>query len=135
MRDAHQPCALARRPSPGTRPVVPARGRPLHAEPRLRELDRPWSPEEAHEVDAVFIDSSHEYEETVETFTFWSARLRPGGVVVFHDRDDPSYPGVSAAIRGLGLRGEAHGHLFVWRKTPRAGPATGEKPPDGRRRA
>jgi hypothetical protein len=34
----------------------------------------------------------------------------------FHDFDEPLFPGVSEAIRELRLDGQAHGHLFVWRK-------------------
>lgn len=70
-------------------------------------------------VDAVFIDSSHEEEETAASFREWSARLVPGGVVAFHDWDDPAYPGVTRAVRRLGLRGVARGRLFVW-TAPRA---------------
>ena len=67
-------------------------------------------------VDAVFIDSSHELEETVATFRTWEPALSPGGVIAFHDYADDAYPGVTQAVRELGLAGEARGHLFVWRK-------------------
>jgi cephalosporin hydroxylase len=67
-------------------------------------------------VDAVFIDSSHLREETMATFRTFEPVLSPGGVVAFHDWDDDDYPGVTAAVRALGLEGEARGHLFVWRK-------------------
>lgn len=67
-------------------------------------------------VDAVFIDSSHELAETVATFKTWEPALTPGGVIAFHDYDDDAYPGVTQAVRSLGLRGDARGHLFVWRK-------------------
>ena len=82
----------------------------LHARPGgLGPVDPP-------PVDAVFVDSSHEYDETIATFWTWEPALAPGGVVAFHDWDDPAYPGVTAAISDLGLEGEARGHLFVWRK-------------------
>jgi predicted O-methyltransferase YrrM len=65
--------------------------------------------------DFVFLDSSHERAETIETFEVWRAALAPGGAVAFHDYDDARYPGVTEAIRELGLNGEARGHLFLWR--------------------
>jgi predicted O-methyltransferase YrrM len=85
---------------------------------RVHLYDRPGGlgPADPPPVDAVFIDSSHEREETVATFRTWEPALSPGGVVAFHDWEDDAYPGVTAAVRELGLLGEARGHLFVWRK-------------------
>ncbi len=85
---------------------------------RVHLHDRPGGlgPADPPPVDAVFIDSSHELEETVATFRTWQPALTPGGVIAFHDYDDDAYPGVTDAVRQLGLRGEARGHLFVWRK-------------------
>ncbi len=73
-------------------------------------------PQDPPPVDAVFIDSSHEYDETVATFRTWEPAVAPGGIVAFHDWQDDAYPGVTAAVRDLRLRGEGRGHLFVWRK-------------------
>jgi predicted O-methyltransferase YrrM len=70
-------------------------------------------------VDAVFIDSSHEYDETVATFRTWEPVVAPGGIIAFHDWRDDAYPGVTEAVRDLGLQGEGRGHLFVWRKAGR----------------
>ncbi len=85
---------------------------------RVHLHDRPGGlgPHEPPRVDAVFIDSSHELEETVATFRTWEPALATGGVIAFHDYDDDAYPGVTEAVGELGLRGEARGHLFVWRK-------------------
>ncbi len=66
-------------------------------------------------VDFVFVDSSHEREETIATFESWSGAVAPGGIVAFHDYEEPLFPGVTDAIHELDLRGDAHGHLFVWR--------------------
>ena len=66
------------------------------------------------QADMVFIDSSHEYDETMSTFRAWRERLSPGGVVAFHDYGDRQYPDVEAVVRDLGLDGEVHGSLFVW---------------------
>jgi hypothetical protein len=65
-------------------------------------------------VELVFIDGSHERDDTIQTFLAWVNRLVPGGAIAFHDYADPAWPGVSEAIRQLGLRGDVHGHLFVW---------------------
>jgi predicted O-methyltransferase YrrM len=85
---------------------------------RVHLHDRPGGlgPADPPPVDAVFIDSSHEREETVATFRTWEPALAPGGLVAFHDWQDTAYPGVTEAVRELGLLGEARGHLFVWRK-------------------
>jgi predicted O-methyltransferase YrrM len=92
----------------------------LSAEDRARVQlhDRPGGvgPADPPQVDAVFIDSSHELEETVATFRTWEPALSAGGIVAFHDWQDTAYPGVTEAVRELRLLGEARGHLFVWRK-------------------
>jgi predicted O-methyltransferase YrrM len=67
-------------------------------------------------VDAVFIDSSHELDETIGTFRTWEPVVSPGGVIAFHDYADDDYPGVTLAVAELGLQGVVRGHLFVWRK-------------------
>jgi len=85
---------------------------------RVHLHDRPGGlgPADPPQVDAVFIDSSHEREETIATFKTWEPAVAAGGIVAFHDWEDDAYPGVTEAIRELGLEGEARGHLFVWRK-------------------
>jgi predicted O-methyltransferase YrrM len=92
----------------------------LSAEDRARVHlhDRPGGrgPMDPPPVDAVFIDSSHEREETISTFRTWEQAVAPGGIVAFHDWEDDAYPGVTEAVRELGLLGEARGHLFVWHK-------------------
>ena len=64
----------------------------------------------------LFIDSSHERDETLATFRAWEPALPPGAVVAFHDYGEDDYPGVTEAVGELGLEGEVHGPLFVWRK-------------------
>jgi predicted O-methyltransferase YrrM len=85
---------------------------------RIALVDRPGESGPLPGVDApdfVFVDSSHEREETLATFAAWRAALAPGGTIVFHDFDEPRYPGVTEAIRELDLPGETFGHLFVHR--------------------
>jgi predicted O-methyltransferase YrrM len=85
---------------------------------RVHLHDRPGGlgPADPPTVDAVFVDSSHECDETIATFRTWEPALSPGGIVAFHDWRDAAYPGVTEAVRELGLLGEGRGHLFVWRK-------------------
>jgi predicted O-methyltransferase YrrM len=71
-------------------------------------LDRP--------IDFLFIDSSHLLEETMSTFRAWSELVRPGGSVAFHDYRNPHFPDVERAVEELGLHGEVHGQVFLWRK-------------------
>jgi predicted O-methyltransferase YrrM len=75
------------------------------------EGPRPGTPP----ADMVFLDSSHERDETLATFRAWEPALAPGAVVAFHDYDEPAYPGVTEAVEELGLRGQVYGHLFIWR--------------------
>jgi hypothetical protein len=68
-----------------------------------------------HRVGFVFVDGSHERDRTIATFEAWHAAVLPGGAMAFHDWRNERYPGVTEAIRALGLRGQTHGDVFVWR--------------------
>jgi predicted O-methyltransferase YrrM len=84
---------------------------------RIELLELPGEsgpPPGAAATELLFIDSSHERAETLAAFGAWRDRLTPGAVVAFHDYDEPLYPGVSEAVRELGLEGEVFGHLFIW---------------------
>ena len=64
--------------------------------------------------DMLYIDGSHDRDLTVRTFEAWRSALEPGAVVAFHDWENEHFPGVTEAIRELGLDGEADGDIFVW---------------------
>ncbi|MEA2350160.1 MAG: hypothetical protein QOG86_1101 [Thermoleophilaceae bacterium] len=66
------------------------------------------------EPDLLFVDGSHERDLTIRTVESWRPVLAAGAIVAFHDYENPKYPGVSEAIRALGLEGEAIGDVFVW---------------------
>lgn len=72
-------------------------------------------PEGISDVEFLFIDAAHDLDSTLEAFEAWRPRLARGATVAFHDFDDPQWPGVTYAIRNLGLRGVARHHLFLWR--------------------
>ena len=74
--------------------------------------------------DFVFIDGSHERERTIATFEAWRDHVAPGGVIAFHDWENPAYPGVTEAIREMGLDGEVRGDVFVWSTSARGRAAT-----------
>jgi SAM-dependent methyltransferase len=84
---------------------------------RIDFVDQPGEqvPEDLHDVDFLFIDAAHDRASTLGAFNAWRSRLAPGAAVAFHDFNDPRWPGVTQAIRELGLRGHARDHLFVWR--------------------
>ncbi len=63
----------------------------------------------------LYIDSSHEREQTVAEVRAWRPVLAAGAPVVFDDYMHPGFPGVSEAIAELGLSGEQRGTLFVHR--------------------
>jgi predicted O-methyltransferase YrrM len=67
-------------------------------------------------AELLFLDSSHERQETLDTFRAWEPALAPGAVIAFHDYGAEAYPGVKQAIDELGLEGEVLGPLFLWRK-------------------
>ena len=48
--------------------------------------------------DMIFIDGSHEYADVLRDIAIWKARLRPGGLLCGHDRDEP---GVRQALNEL----------------------------------
>jgi predicted O-methyltransferase YrrM len=66
-------------------------------------------------AELLFIDSSHDREQTLAEVAAWREALAPGAIIAFHDYDEPAYPGVTEAVRELGLDGEVFGHLFIWR--------------------
>jgi predicted O-methyltransferase YrrM len=88
---------------------------PAHVRERLTCLQAPGSagPPDPTPVELLYIDSSHEREETVRELVAWQPVLAPGAVVVFDDYNHPDYPGVRAAIEELGLPGEMRAGLFV----------------------
>jgi predicted O-methyltransferase YrrM len=72
-------------------------------------------PRDRQPVDLLYIDSSHEREQTVAEVRAWQPHLRPGATVLFDDYANPDFPGVREAIEELGLEGERRGTLFVHR--------------------
>jgi predicted O-methyltransferase YrrM len=66
-------------------------------------------------VDLLYIDTTHERGDTIRELQAWRPVLRDGSMVVLDDYAHPDFPGVSEAVRELGLAGgERHG-LFAHR--------------------
>ena len=72
-------------------------------------------PRDGEPVDLLYIDSSHDRDETIAEVHAWLPQLRLGALVVFDDYGHPNHPGVREAIDALGLDGERRGTLFVHR--------------------
>lgn len=70
-------------------------------------------PERGRHFDLLYIDSSHEREQTIAEVLAWRPALVPGATIVFDDYPHPDYPGVREAISELGLDGEERGTLFI----------------------
>jgi predicted O-methyltransferase YrrM len=90
----------------------------VDARSRIELRDEPGEagpPPGAERFDFVFVDGSHERERTMATWRAWKDALAPNGVIAFHDWENPEYPGVTEAIRELGLEGEVVREVFVWR--------------------
>jgi hypothetical protein len=67
------------------------------------------------QVELLFIDASHQREATIREYQAWRPALVNDAIVVFDDYQHPHFPGVTEAIRELGLSGEAVGFLFIHR--------------------
>ncbi|HEY9696886.1 MAG TPA: class I SAM-dependent methyltransferase [Trichocoleus sp.] len=52
-------------------------------------------------LDFVFIDSSHEYDDTVAEILAWLPKLRPEGLLCGHDYTHPAFPGLDRAVQEL----------------------------------
>lgn len=48
--------------------------------------------------DFVFIDGSHDYESVKADILAWLPKIKPGGWLIMHDYDNPSFPGVRQAV-------------------------------------
>jgi cephalosporin hydroxylase len=66
-------------------------------------------------VELLYIDSSHQREDTISEVEAWRPALGEGSLVVFDDFAHAGYPGVAEAVRYLGLVGEQRHGLFVHR--------------------
>lgn len=78
----------------------------------------PTGPGEQRLFDLLYIDASHEREQTIAEVRAWQPHLRSGARVLLDDYANPDHPGVREAIEVLGLEGERRGGLFVHRVTP-----------------
>lgn len=72
-------------------------------------------PRDSEPVDFLYIDSSHDRDETIAEVRAWQPHLQPGAPVLFDDYVHGLYPGVREAIESLGLSGEQRGTMFVHR--------------------
>lgn len=72
--------------------------------------------DERRPVQMLYIDSSHDRDQTIAEVNAWRPALAAGAVVVFDDYDHLEYPGVREAVEALGLSGDRVGSsLFVHR--------------------
>ena len=57
-----------------------------------------WAKLQNEELDFVFIDAKHTYEDLFTDINLWQKRVRFGGIVSGHDYDHPNYPGIKRAV-------------------------------------
>jgi predicted O-methyltransferase YrrM len=76
--------------------------------PGASGAERPSRP-----VELLYIDSSHEREQTIAEVRAWKPMLAPDALIVFDDYENEQWPGVRQAIEELGLTGKHRGTLFV----------------------
>ena len=65
--------------------------------------------------DLVFIDAGHSYEDVRRDIARWLPKVRSGGMAVFHDYDNPQYPGVRRAVDESGMP-EGRVEMLAWRR-------------------
>ncbi len=75
---------------------------------------------EDESVDLLFVDGSHSRGDTLDAFTRWARKVKPGGCVVFHDHN---WPGVKADIEMMKLDVTTIYDMAVWRKPKEASDA------------
>lgn len=73
-------------------------------------------PDYVDEVAFLFMDASHDKKGVLAELDAWLPLVVEGGTVAVHDYENPEFPGVKEAVRGLGEPWWQHGHLAVWRK-------------------
>lgn len=72
----------------------------------------PWSGDKVEPelpLDVLFIDGDHSFEGVMRDLITWGPQVKKGGLILLHDADTPSFPGVRFAIReycGGGLKHE-----------------------------
>ncbi len=56
-----------------------------------------------HEIDLLFIDADHHYESVIQDITHWTPKVKPSGVVMFHDVavDKNSHPLHHEVLRAI----------------------------------
>jgi predicted O-methyltransferase YrrM len=64
-------------------------------------------------IELLYVDSSHECEETIAELRAWSPALAAGALVVLDDYGHSQLTGVRDAVRELGLSGTTAGTMFV----------------------
>jgi predicted O-methyltransferase YrrM len=72
-------------------------------------------PQTNRPVDLLYVDTTHDRDDTVREFEAWRAVLSDGAWVVFDDYIHPDFPGVREAVSELGLDGEERDGMFVHR--------------------
>jgi len=67
---------------------------------------------EDNELDFVFIDGNHSYENVLEDITEWTKKVKPGGIVAGHDfvKDDINGYGVIEAV----IKYTTDNHIAPW---------------------
>lgn len=61
----------------------------------------PWAGDEVRPelpLDVLFVDGSHEYRDVLNDLNTWGPKVKEGGLILLHDADTASFPGVRKAI-------------------------------------
>jgi predicted O-methyltransferase YrrM len=69
-------------------------GRVVRLLGRSQDIGKHWP----GQVDMVYVDGSHIYDEVVEDIEVWLPIIKPKGIICFHDYDKPICPGVKPAV-------------------------------------
>lgn len=56
------------------------------------------------EVDLVFIDDEHTYEQLMANYDFWYSKIKPGGILCGHDYEEKGFPQIIRGVNDIGQR-------------------------------
>jgi hypothetical protein len=64
--------------------------------------------------DLVFLDADHRYRAVRDDLKAWIPKVWSGGIVACHDYDSEQFPGVTKAVRELGVTVHKIGQCIAW---------------------
>lgn len=72
---------------------------------------------EPESLDLILVDAAHDYDSVKSDLLNWYPKLKPGGFLFCDDYGQPNWPGVTRAVKSVGIEGQVvTPALFLHRK-------------------